>query len=35
MALHGEKAHSRYFGETAYGKLKGANKDQVIVPGTG
>ncbi|MBR4518278.1 MAG: alpha/beta hydrolase [Victivallales bacterium] len=33
MVLHGEKAHSRYFGETAYGMLKGDNKELVIVPG--
>ena len=33
MVVHGEKAHSRYFGETAFKKLKGANKELVIVPG--
>ena len=33
MVLHGENAHSRYFGETAYGMLKGDNKELVIVPG--
>lgn len=33
MVLHGEKAHSRYFGETAFGLLKGDNKELVIVPG--
>ena len=33
MVLHGEKAHSRYFGEDAFKKLKGANKELVIVPG--
>ena len=33
MVLHGEKAHSRYFGETAFSKLKGDNKELVIVPG--
>ncbi len=33
MVLHGEKAHSRYFGETAFKMLKGANKELVIVPG--
>ena len=32
MVLHGEKAHSRYFGETAFKMLKGENKDLVIVP---
>ena len=33
MVLHGENAHSRYFGEAAYAKLKGDNKELVIVPG--
>ena len=33
MVLHGEKAHSRYFGEDAFKKLKGDNKELVIVPG--
>ncbi len=33
MVLHGEKAHSRYFGEDAFKKLKGNNKELVIVPG--
>ena len=33
MVLHGEKAHSRYFGETAFKMLKGDNKELVIVPG--
>ena len=33
MVVHGEKAHSRYFGETAYKMLKGGNKELVIVPG--
>ena len=33
MVLHGEKAHSRYFGEDAFKKLKGENKELVIVPG--
>ncbi|MDY3115351.1 MAG: alpha/beta hydrolase [Sutterella sp.] len=32
MIVHGEKAHSRYFGETAYRALKGDNKSLVIVP---
>ncbi|MBQ6473173.1 MAG: alpha/beta hydrolase [Victivallales bacterium] len=32
MVLHGEKAHSRYFGESAFGMLKGDNKELVIVP---
>lgn len=33
MVVHGEKAHSRYFGEDAFKKLKGTNKELVIVPG--
>ena len=33
MVLHGENAHSRYFGETAFGILKGDNKELIIVPG--
>ena len=33
MVLHGGKAHSRYFGEDAFKKLKGDNKKLVIVPG--
>ncbi|MBR4222860.1 MAG: alpha/beta hydrolase, partial [Victivallales bacterium] len=33
LVVHGEKAHSRYFGETAFKKLKGDNKELVIVPG--
>ena len=33
MIVHGEKAHSRYFGETAFRKLKGDNKELLIVPG--
>ncbi len=33
MVLHGEKAHSRYFGEDAFKMLKGENKELVIVPG--
>ena len=33
MVLHGEKAHSRYFGETAFKMLRGDNKELVIVPG--
>lgn len=32
MILHGEKAHSRYMGETAFKLLKGDNKELVIVP---
>ncbi|MBR1919836.1 MAG: alpha/beta hydrolase, partial [Spirochaetales bacterium] len=33
MVLHGERAHSRYFGEDAYKRLVGSNKELVIVPG--
>lgn len=33
MVLHGEKAHSLYFGKTAYSLLRGDNKELVIVPG--
>ena len=33
MLVHGEKAHSRYFSETAFKSLKGDNKSLVIVPG--
>ncbi len=33
MIVHGENAHSRYFGEDAYKKLKGDNKKLLIVPG--
>ncbi len=33
LVVHGEKAHSRYFGETAFKMLKGDNKELVIVPG--
>lgn len=33
MIVHGEKAHSRYFGEDTFKKLKGDNKSLVIVPG--
>ncbi len=31
MIVHGEKAHSRYFGEDAFKKLKGDNKKLLIV----
>ena len=33
LLVHGEKAHSRYFSETAYSKLTGDNKDLLIIPG--
>ena len=32
LIIHGEKAHSRYFGEAAFKKLKGGNKELFIVP---
>lgn len=32
LIVHGEKAHSRYFGEDAFKKLKGDNKQLLIVP---
>ena len=31
--MHGEKAHSRYFSEDAFKKLKGDNKELMIIPG--
>ena len=33
LLIHGEKAHSRYFSEYAYGLLTGANKELMIIPG--
>ena len=33
LVIHGEKAHSRYFGEDAFKKLKGDNKELMIIPG--
>ena len=33
LIVHGEKAHSRYFSEDAFKKLKGGNKELLIVPG--
>jgi fermentation-respiration switch protein FrsA (DUF1100 family) len=33
LIVHGEKAHSLYFAKTAYSKLRGTNKDMIIVPG--
>ena len=32
LLIHGEKAHSRYFSETAYKNLKGKNKELMIIP---
>ena len=31
--IHGEKAHSVYFSKDAYAKLKGDNKELLIIPG--
>lgn len=33
LMIHGEKAHSRYFSEDAFKKLKGDNKALLIIPG--
>ena len=33
LMLHGENAHSRYFSEDAYKKLKGKNKELLIIKG--
>lgn len=33
LVIHGEKAHSRYFSEDAFSKLKGDNKELMIIPG--
>lgn len=33
LMIHGEKAHSRYFSEDAFRKLKGDNKLLLIIPG--
>ena len=33
LVVHGENAHSRYFGEDAFKKLKGNNKELLIVKG--
>ncbi|MBD5404958.1 alpha/beta hydrolase [bacterium] len=32
LVIHGEKAHSRYFSEDAFKKLKGKNKELLIIP---
>ncbi|MCM1042551.1 MAG: alpha/beta hydrolase [Bacteroides sp.] len=32
LIMHGEKAHSRYFGEDTYKMLKGDNKELLIIP---
>ena len=33
LLIHGEKAHSRYFSEDTFKRLKGDNKELLIVPG--
>ena len=33
LVIHGEKAHSRYFGEDAFKKLKADNKELLIIKG--
>ncbi len=33
LLIHGEKAHSRYFSEYAFGLLTGSNKELMIIPG--
>ncbi len=33
LVIHGEKAHSRYFSEDAFKKLKGDNKELMIISG--
>lgn len=33
LVIHGEKAHSRYFSEDAFRKLRGDNKELKIIPG--
>ena len=33
LLIHGEKAHSRYFSEYAFGLLTGGNKELMIIPG--
>ena len=33
LVVHGEKAHSRYFGEGAYEQMSGDNKELLIIPG--
>jgi fermentation-respiration switch protein FrsA (DUF1100 family) len=35
LLIHGEKAHSRYFSEDTFKKLKGDNKELMIIPDAG
>ena len=32
LIIHGDKAHSKYFSEDAFKKLKGDNKELLIIP---
>jgi len=32
LVIHGEKAHSCYFSKDAFAKLKGDNKELMIIP---
>jgi fermentation-respiration switch protein FrsA (DUF1100 family) len=33
LIIHGDKAHSCYFGKDAFAKLKGENKELLLIPG--
>lgn len=33
LVMHGEKAHSCYFGKDAFAKLRGGNKELLLIPG--
>lgn len=33
LVMHGDKAHSLYFGKDAFAKLKGDNKELLLIPG--
>lgn len=33
LLIHGEKAHSLYFSQTAYSRLNGSNKTLLVIPG--
>jgi fermentation-respiration switch protein FrsA (DUF1100 family) len=33
MVIHGEQAHSCYMGKDAFAKLRGDNKELVLIPG--
>lgn len=33
LIIHGEKAHSCYFSKDAFAKLKGENKELLLIPG--